>query len=159
MTRRKVLSPVFVIMLCALGAQLPLRAQSKKSQAQKLVDMTVQKHAEVAALELSAAPDGQKNCLTIAATEAEDLGQQCDEDEHAALKTLKPFVEHEAEGYDITAPLHDADGRLVGVVGIDFKQAPGQTDAEILKLTASLLQELERQIPSKEFLFQAASSH
>lgn len=158
MARRKRLSLLLGIVICALGMSLPLHAQSKRNQAQVLVDMTVEKHAEVAALELSATPAGQKNCITIAATEAEDMGQQCDEDEHAALKTMKPFVEHESEGYDVTAPLRDANGQVVGVVGIDFKQAPGQTDAEILKLTASLLQELQQQIPSKEFLFQAASS-
>ena len=157
MATRKALNPVLGIVSCALGMSLPMHAQSKRNQAQVLVDMTVQKHAEVAALELSATPAGQKNCMTIAATESEDLGQQCDEDEHAALKTMKPFVEHEADGYDVTAPLHDANGKLVGVVGIDFKPGPGQTDAAILKLTASLLQELQQQIPSKEFLFQAAS--
>jgi hypothetical protein len=87
------------------------------------------------------------------------MGQPCDEDEHAALKTMKPFVEHEADGYDVTAPLHDANGQLVGVLGIDFKPEAGQTDAEILKLTAGLLREMEPQIPSKAFLFQPASLH
>ena len=159
MTKRKVCNLVLGIMASALLAGLPLSGQSTKNQAQKLVDMTVQKHPEVSGLELSATPAGKKNCITIAATETEDMGQQCDEDEHAALKTMKPFVEHEADGYDVTAPLHDANGKLVGVVGIDFKPGPGQTDAAILKLTASLLQELQQQIPSKEFLFQAASSH
>jgi hypothetical protein len=158
MARRKVLNPVLGIILCALGTGLPLHAQSKKNQAQKLVDKTMRTHPEVTGLELSAAPAGQKNCVTIAATETGDMGQPCDEDEHAALKTLKPFVEHEADGYDVTAPLHDATGELVGVLGIDFKPETGQTDAEILKLTARLLREMEQQISSKAFLLQPAST-
>jgi len=159
MTKRGILKPVLGIIFCALVIGLPLHAQSKKNQAQRLVDMTVQKHPEVAALELSAAPAGKTNCITIAATEAGDLGQPCDEDEHAALKTLKPYVEHEAEGYDVTAPLHDAKGKLIGTLGIDFKRKPGPVSYEILKLTAGLLREMEQQIPSKEFLFQPASLH
>jgi len=63
-------------------------------------------------------------------TEAQMIGplkQKCDEDEFAALKTGKPHDEKEAEGYDITAPLHDASGKLVGTIGIDFKLQSGLT--------------------------------
>ncbi|TAM80597.1 MAG: hypothetical protein EPN47_15160 [Acidobacteria bacterium] len=158
MRKLKIYSLGLGLLVCAALTGLPLNAQSKKNQAQKLVEKTIRIHREVTGLELSAAPAGQKNCITIAATEAGDLGQACDEDEHAALKTLKPYVEHEADGYDVTAPLRDANGKLVGVMGIDFKPEAGQTDTEILGLTATLLQEMERQIPSKEFLFQAAST-
>jgi hypothetical protein len=157
MTKRMGLNSLLGIIFCSLLTGLPLYAQSKKNQAQKLVDATMQKHPEVTGLELSATPAGQKNCMTIAATEAGDMGQPCDEDEHAALKTMKPYVEHEADGYDVTAPLHDANGKLAGVLGIDFKPEAGQTDAQILKLTARLLREMEQQIPSKAFLFEAAS--
>src|SRR5437762_2221124 len=76
----------------------------------------------------------------------------------AAMKTGAPFVEQEAEGFDVTAPLHDATGKLIGGLGIDFKQQHGQTKADVLKLTAALLKELEQQIPSKAFLFQSVSA-
>jgi len=74
------------------------------------------------------------------------------------MKTGAPFVEQEAEGFDVTAPLHDATGKLIGGLGIDFKQQHGQTKADVLKLTAALLKELEQQIPSKAFLFQSVSA-
>ena len=57
-----------------------LNAQSKKTQAQNLVDLIGQKHSEISALELSAAPAGQKRCVTIAATEPKDLREKCDQD-------------------------------------------------------------------------------
>lgn len=57
----------------------------------------------------------------------------------------------------MTAPLHDASGKLVGTTGIDFKLLPGQTDASILQRTGELLKQLEPQISSKEFLLQPAS--
>ena len=135
-----------------------LNAQSKKTQAQNLVDLIAQKHSEISALELSATPAGQKRCVTIAATEPKDLREECDQDEAASMKTGEPFVEQEPEGFDVTAPLHDATGKLIGALGIDFKQQPGQTKARVLKLTAALLKELEQQIPSKAFLFQSVSA-
>ena len=135
-----------------------LNAQSKKTQAQNLVDLIAQKHSEISAVELSATPAGHKRCVTIAATEPKDLREKCDQDEAAAMKTEESFVEQEPEGFDVTAPLHDATGKLIGALGIDFKQQPGQTKARVLKLTAALLKELEQQIPSKAFLFQSVSA-
>jgi hypothetical protein len=145
------------ILVCGVLASLPLNAQSKKTQAQNLVDLTAQKHSEVTALELSAIPADQGGCVTIAATEAKDLGEKCDQDEASALKTLKPFVEQEPDGFDVTAPLHDSEGNLIGTLGIDFKPKAGQTRADILKRTAEILREVEQQIPSKAFLFQVVS--
>jgi hypothetical protein len=133
-----------------------LNAQSKKTQAQNLVDLIAQKHSEISALELSATPAGQKRCVIIAATSQRTLREKCDQDEAAAMKP-GPFVEQEPEGFDVTAPLHDATGKLIGALGIHFKQH-GRTKANVLKLTAALLKELEQQIPSKAFLFQSVSA-
>src|SRR5713226_9197462 len=87
------------ILICGVLTGLPLYAQSKKTQAQHLVDLTAQKHPEITELELSAAPAGQERCITIAATNPKDLGEKCDKDEAIALKTLEPFVEQEADGF------------------------------------------------------------
>jgi len=145
------------VVICSLTMVGSSQAQSGKTQAQQLVDFTVKKNADVAGLEVSSTPVGKTTCVTIAATEAKDMGEKCDEDEFAALKTGKPHVEKEADGYDVTAPLHDASGKLVGTIGIDFKLQSGQTDASILRRTSEILKELEQQIQSKEFLFQPAS--
>ena len=145
------------ILLCGALAAIPLNAQSKKIQAQNLVQVTAHNHSEIASLEISAIPEGQKQCVTIAATEAKDVGEKCDADEETALKTQEPFVEQEADGFDVTAPLHDAKGKLIGTVGIDFKPQQGQTKKEIVEQTDKLLKEIEPQIPSKAFLFQSAS--
>ena len=139
------------ILICGMLAVPQLSAQLKTTQAQHLVDLTAQRHPEITGLELSV-NHGQEGCVTIAATQAKDLGEKCDDDEAAALKTLKPFVEHEPDGFDVTAPLHNARGNLIGTLGIDFKPQARQTNASILKLTSGLLREIEQKIPSKEFL-------
>jgi hypothetical protein len=147
------------ILICGVLASFPLDAQSKKTQAQHLIDQIAERHPEVTGLEVSASLAGQEACVTIAATEAKDLGEKCDEDEASALKTLKLFVEHEPDGFDVTAPLHDANGKLIGTLGIDFRPQTGQTKFSILKRTARLLREVERQIPSKAFLFEFVSGN
>ncbi len=81
------------ILLCGALLVLPLNAQSKKIQAQDLVEMTAQNHPEIESLEIAATQEGQRVCVTVAATEAKDLGEKCDADEEAALKTQEPFVE------------------------------------------------------------------
>ena len=157
MRKLKFCRSVWGILICGLLGSAPLNAQSPKTQAQRLVDITAQKHPEIIGLELSATPPGKGICITIAATESKDLGEKCDEDEATALKTQKPFVEHEPDGFDVTAPLHDARGELIGTLGIDFKPQAEQTKSGVLKRTTELLREIERQIPSKAFLFQSAS--
>jgi hypothetical protein len=157
MQKLKLCSFVWAILSWGLLTNSPLKAQSTKTQAQRLIDLTAQKHPEITGLELSATPLGKDDCMTVAATEPKDLGEKCDEDEATALRTLKPFVEHEPDGYDVTAPLHDANGKVIGTLGIDFKPKAGQTETEVLKGTAALLKEIEQQIPSKAFLFQPVS--
>ena len=100
---------------------------ANKTVARQLVDEAMAKHTQVSGIELSSTPRG-KNCLTIASTEPKDLGEKCDQDEFTAMKTNKPFVEKEKEDgkevYDIAMPLHDAAGKPIGTVGLDFNLSP-----------------------------------
>jgi hypothetical protein len=65
--------------------------------AQKLVTETLAAHAELMGFELAATPPGKDQCVTIASNEAKGIGEKCDKDEFAAMKTNKPFVEKEKE--------------------------------------------------------------
>src|SRR5215831_16535378 len=87
-----------------------LVAQHKVIRAQKLLDRIVQEHPEITELEISAAREGREPCVTIAATKPKQVGEKCDDDEATALRILEPVVEDEPEGFDVTAPLHDAHG-------------------------------------------------
>jgi hypothetical protein len=79
--------------------------------AQKLVTETLAAHAELMGFELAATPPGKDQCVTIASNEAKGIGEKCDKDEFAAMKTNKPFVEKEKENgkevCDVTIPIHD----------------------------------------------------
>jgi len=145
------------------GAPCLIAKSRAKIFAQKLVETAVAKHPELSGVELSATPPGGHKCLTIASTETEDLlpggrraviGEKCDEDEFAAMRTGKPFTEKEERGFDITVPLHDATGKLIGAVGMDFEPEPGQQEPGVIERAIQITRELEKQIPSKAALFQ-----
>jgi len=145
--------------LVLIGGWSAAAAPANKALAQQLVEEAMAKHPQVSGVELSSTLPG-KSCVTIASTDAKDLGEKCDEDEFAAMKTNKPFVEKEKEEgkeiYDITMPLHDAAGKLIGTVGLDFKPGPIQQEPEVVALAKQVVREMESQVPTKDKLFEPA---
>jgi hypothetical protein len=127
--------------------------------AQQLVERALATHPEVTGVELSSTPAG-KLCVAIASTDPKDLGDKCDTDELTPMKTNEPFVEKEKEGgkdvYDITMPLHDTGGNVIGAVGMDFKPEPGQKESQVVKAAQRIVGEMETQIPAKAKLFETA---
>ena len=64
-----------------------------KITAQKVVEEVKAAHPEITGLEIAATKSQSEGCKTIAATEAQEVGQKCDKDELTAIKTNPPFVE------------------------------------------------------------------
>ena len=155
MSPKAVLVPAMLILMG--GISVPGTAQGKIF-AQRLVEEAMAKYPQVSGVELSSTPPG-KTCVTIASTEAGGVGEKCDNDEFTAMKSNKPFVEKENEGgkevYDITMPFHDASGKLIGTVGLDFKPEPGQQESQVVQLAERLVHEMEVQIPTKATLFES----
>jgi hypothetical protein len=111
--------------------------------------------------ELAATPPGKGQCVTIASNEAKGIGEKCDKDEFAAMKTNKPFVEKEKEKgkevYDVTIPIHDNRGKIIATAGMDFKPEPGQTNAQITERALQIAKEVEVRVKTKEKLFEPIS--
>jgi hypothetical protein len=123
---------------------------------QWLVDRAVAAHPAVKSVELAVALDGV--CRTVAATAKEDVGERCDRDETGPMKSGRASVEapsKEDPVYDVTLPLHDAGGHLIGAVGMDIDPA-GLDRSEVLKLARQVLAGIETGIPSKGRLFEAS---
>jgi hypothetical protein len=91
----------------------------QKIVAQRLVEEALSKHPEVTEVELAIRTS--KECSTIADSELKGIGEKCDHDELEAMRIGEPFVEKEGDGFDITMPLHDSTGKVIGIVGMDFK--------------------------------------
>jgi len=139
---------------CALLKGLP--AGSSRILAQKIVEEVKAAHSEITGLELAATRSAAEGCKTIAATEANEVGEKCDQDELTAIQTNKPFVEREKDEFDVTLPIHDSAGRIIGTAGMDFKAERGQTKETVTRQAKQIAAELEKRIPSREKLFEPA---
>jgi len=137
-----------------VGGQAANQAEHDKILAQKVVEEIKTAHTEITGLELAAARSASEGCKTIAATEANEVGQKCDEDELTAMKTNKPFVEQEKDEFDVTLPIHDSAGTIIGTAGMDFKAEPGRTKETVTRQARQIASELEKRFPSREKLFE-----
>jgi hypothetical protein len=118
--------------------------QTSYAAAQKMVDEVKAAHPEITSLELAARTPG--GCQTIAATEAKEIGQKCDNDELTAWKTNHPFGEQEKDEFDATLPVHYAPGKVIATVGMDFKKEAGRTKESVTREAQKVVAELERRI-------------
>ena len=125
--------------------------------AQWLVDQTVATHASVSGMEMAVVLDD--TCRTIAATDKEDLGEICD-DELEVMTKQEPEVEEPSDEepvYEVTLALHDAQGKVIGSLGMDLDAGDLNHDSA-LALARKVLQEVEAKIPAKGSLFKDAPS-
>lgn len=147
-----------VLLAAILISVLPVlsSAQTKthtgKSFAQKLVEATQAKHPESDEIGISA--NTSRGCIGIASTDKSDIGGKCERADTEPMRTGKPFVEREKDGFDVSLPLHDSTGKMIGAVGFGFKSAPGQTAASVTEQARKIATEMEAQIPSKAKLFE-----
>ena len=119
--------------------------------AQTLVEETVSKHPELIGLELATTPPHGHDCITIAATDAKEMGDKCDSAELGIIKTGNPTIEKENDGYDVTLPLH-VSGKTIGIIGMDFKL--DQQESGLVDRAKIIAKEVEDQIPAKSKLFE-----
>ena len=151
--RRSITVGGAVLLMMTFTCMLPVftlaqkEAAKAKSLAQKLVETTQAKHPELDEVGISATT--ASGCRGIASTDKSDIGEKCEKDDLAPMQTGKPFVEKEKDGYDISVPLHDSTGKIIGTLGIGFKPAAGQTEASLTEQAQKIAAEMEAQIPSK----------
>jgi hypothetical protein len=154
------LSVLLLILVTVLTNAQTTPTHAPRIYAQKLVEETLATHPELMGFEVAATPPGKTQCVTIASNETKGIGEKCDKDEFTAMKTNKPFVEKEKENgkevYDVTIPIHDANGKIIATAGIDFKPEPHQSDAQVTERSQQIAKELESKVKSKEKLFESA---
>jgi hypothetical protein len=143
---------VTVAMMCVPGSAQKRDKQpppAPKIAAQELVTKFLAAHSDALEAVEMALTSG-RGCKTVAATHTEDIGEACDADERAAMKSGQPYIEPPTKAdpiYDITQALHDGTGALIGAVGMDLKPSIGDR-ATVVARARALLRELEAQIPS-----------
>ncbi|MGH9411145.1 MAG: PDC sensor domain-containing protein [Vicinamibacterales bacterium] len=118
--------------------------------AQTLVDKTLAAHPESDEIGI-AVPSGRR-CTVVASSDKSDVGETCEADDSAPIRTGKPHVGKEGGEFDVAVPLHDKTGAPVGAVTVRFKKANGQVNASVTSAAVAIADELAGQIPSKAAL-------
>jgi hypothetical protein len=117
-----------------------------KPFAQKLVEDTLAAHPELEEVEIAAVSAGR--CTMIASTSKEDLGEKCERDSTEPMRTGKPFIEKEKTVIEVSLPLHDVSGAVVGAAGIAFKAKPGQAEAAAVDQARRIVTGMESHVAS-----------
>jgi hypothetical protein len=153
---RLVIAVVFTLALGAFvnqGFAKPSPDAKHKIFAQALVEATAAKHPELESVGMGTTPPGGEDCVSIADTDAKEVGDKCDAGELAVMKSGKATVEKEADVYDVTVPFR-LGGKTIGIIGMDFHR--DQPEAGILDKAEAIAKEVEDQVPEKSKLFEAA---
>ena len=160
---------MLLVFLCASSAQSAARAAQERTihvpaakiYAQKVVNETLAAHSEIMGLEISAVHPKKNECTTIASDEELGIGEKCDQDEFEVMKTDKPFAdkttEHGKEFFDVNVPVHDANGKVVAIIGVDFKPDPKQTADQASQQAQQIAKEIEAKVSSIDKLYEPIS--
>ena len=152
-----------LLLLSAAASSVQSSAQTikvpdAKIYAQKLVNETLAATPDIAGLEISAVSVKTNECTTIASDEELGIGEKCDQDEHHVMKTDKPLAdkvkEHGKEFFDVNVPIHDPNGKIIGIVGIDFKPDPKQTPEQASERALQIVKEISAKVSSREQLYE-----
>jgi hypothetical protein len=142
--------PALALSFAVTSASAAQKPAGQTQLAQKIVNDAHSKHPEAA--EIGVATIGANGCSTIASSDKSDLGEKCEKEDSEPITSGKPYVEKEGANFDVTLPLHDSSGKLVGSVGIELKPSPGQSQADVVQQAQKIASEMEASIPSKASL-------
>ena len=149
--------PRFAVLTLAALSALPLAAQSPaaaKTFAQKLVDEALQKHRELLILVMHVTPPNSSDNVIIASNIGR-IGKKADEDDLRVINTGKTNLEVNAKGdhFEVELVLEDAAGKNIGALGTVFAYKDGDDKAKLQKAAEKIRDDLAKQIPSKDKLF------
>jgi len=129
--------------------------QQPKTYAQKLVNDTLAKHKEVVIMAFHVTPPNQSENVIIASNIGR-IGKKADEDDMRVIDTGKSNLEVNKTGnhFEDELPLLDQSGNRIGAVGIVFDYKPGVDKNKLARQAEKVRDELAKQIPSKDKLFE-----
>jgi len=127
----------------------------KKIYAQKLVDETLMKHPEVIILAFHVTPPNSQENVIIASNIGR-IGKKADEDDLRVIRTGKPNLEVNEKGdhFEVELVLQDQAGKTIGAAGVVFLYKPGTDKDKLQKTAESIRDELRKQTPTLEKLFE-----
>lgn len=159
MTVAKTILCTALLVSPVLIAAQDLAAQPSSQQAntfaQKLVNDTLAKHKEVVIMAFHVTPPDKDENVIIASNIGR-IGKKADEDDMRVINTGKSNLEVNKPGnhFEDELPLLDTAGNRIGAVGIVFDYKPGADKDKLARNAERVRDEMAKQIPSKEKLFE-----
>jgi hypothetical protein len=150
------LATVFRAALDAIEKRAGGSSTVGRTFAQKLVDELVTSHPELIRVGLHVTPPKNSENLIIASNVPEKIGQKSDPEDLHAVQSGKPVVLKEGDNFDVTLPLRNVAGEIIGAIGLTFKPRPGEQEKDAIRRARDAARELEKQILSKAKLFASA---
>ena len=129
-------------------------ASSGRIVAQILVDELAARHPDLVRIGMHVTPPQGSANRIIASNIAEKIGQKSDPEDLKAMASGEPVVLKEKENLDVTLPLHDAPGKVIGAIGLTFKLRAGEKQEEAVRRARAMAGEIEKQISSTAQLFE-----
>ena len=125
--------------------------------AQKLGDELVAKHQGLVRVGLHLTPPRSRDNIIVACNVKERIGRKSDPEDLQAMQSRNPVVLKEEGNFDVTLPLHDVAGKVVGAIGLTFKPERNESGSDAAERARRLAREIEKQITSTAKLFDSAS--
>jgi hypothetical protein len=124
-----------------------------KTHAQKVVDETLAKHAELISLAMHVTPPKAKDNIILASNFGR-IGKKADADDMKVIDTGEPIVGVYGEGkrYGVELPLRDTAGKTIGALSAGFLYKNGDEAKVFLAKAEKVRDELQKRIPSIENL-------
>jgi len=147
---------LFSIAICAQEQQPPTPAiPPATNYAQKLVNETLGKHKDVVIMAFHVTPPDQTENVIIASNIGR-IGKKADEDDLRVIDTGATNLEVNKAGnhFEDELPLLDQNGNRIGAVGIVFNYKAGDDKTKLAKKAEQVRDEMAKQIPSKDKLFE-----
>ncbi len=125
-----------------------------KIYAQRLVEELAARHSDLVRIGMHVTPPGKPDNIIIASNVPEKLGHKSDPEDLQAMNTGQPVVLKEGENFDVTLPLHDAAGKIIGAIGLTFRPRAGENKTDAAQHARAMAREVEKRIASTGELFE-----
>lgn len=145
-------TPVIAAAACMLiGANAAsLAAQARDTLAQKLVAQAMASHPQ--ASEIGISVRSSSGCHSIASSDPGDVGERCESGDLRVIRTHQAHAVKERDGYDVSVPLHDSAGKLIGSLAIEFRLKSERSTVTAIRQAEAISREMAARIASKASL-------
>ena len=125
-------------------------AQSNDRFAQRLVTQAMTSHSQASEIGISISTSA--GCHSIASSDPSDVGERCEGGDLRVIRTHQAHAVKEKDGYDVSVPLHDSAGKLIGSLAVEFRLQAEQSTSAAIRDAKAISREMAAHIPSKSSL-------